>query len=242
EKEARELNRVFLKYITEDKPYVYLKTAQTLDGFLATKTGDSKWITNEKARNIGHQLRHKVDAILVGIGTVISDNPSLTTRLSGKEGKDSIRIILDSHLQISPDAKVINQKSEAKTIIVCGKEKDILDKKKISLLKEKKQVEVLHMDLGKDSRIPLDNLLKILHDKGISSLLVEGGGKVNYSFLKKGLVDEIYTFIAPKILGGNDGISSFSGQGPVKMDEAKLLKDVEYEEIDNNILMMGKFK
>ncbi|MEJ6949786.1 bifunctional diaminohydroxyphosphoribosylaminopyrimidine deaminase/5-amino-6-(5-phosphoribosylamino)uracil reductase RibD [Natronospora cellulosivora (SeqCode)] len=246
EKEAKDLNKAFLKYISTDIPYVYLKTAQTMDGFLATKSGDSKWITNEKARMIGHRLRHKVDAILVGIGTVINDNPSLTTRLVNTKAKDSIRVILDTNLQISLDAKVLNQDSDAETIIVCGDNEENYEdesfKKKLSLLEDKEKVEVLKIPIDIEARISLHKLLRILHDKGISSLLVEGGGRVNYSFLQAGLVDEVYTFIAPKILGANDGISAFSGSGPLKMNEAKELKNIKYQQIDDNILLIGQFE
>ncbi|MGM0446325.1 MAG: bifunctional diaminohydroxyphosphoribosylaminopyrimidine deaminase/5-amino-6-(5-phosphoribosylamino)uracil reductase RibD, partial [Bacillota bacterium] len=117
EKEAKLLNEVFIKYITEKLPFVYLKSGQTIDGFLATSTGDSRWVTNKKARLYGHKLRHKVDAILVGVNTVLNDNPRLTTRLEDKKGIDPIRVVLDSKLKTPIDADIINQKSESKTII-----------------------------------------------------------------------------------------------------------------------------
>lgn len=237
EEEAKDLNEVFIKYISSDIPFVYLKSAQTLDGFLATRKGDSKWITNEKARLFGHKLRHKVDAILVGIGTILQDDPSLTTRLSNNKGKDSIRIILDARLEMPLDAKVINQESTANTIIVVG---ESCDKSKKQFLIEKEQVEILTIPLNNDDRIPLDILLKILHDRCISSVLVEGGGRVNYSFLQAGLANKIYSFIAPKILGGNDGISVYAGKGPESMNQVKELTDVQYQLLDDNILMVAK--
>ena len=208
-----------------------------MDGFLATRKGDSKWITNEKARLFGHKLRHKVDAILVGIGTILQDDPSLTTRLSNNKGKDSIRIILDARLEMPLDAKVINQESTANTIIVVG---ESCDKSKKQFLIEKEQVEILTIPLNNDDRIPLDILLKILHDRCISSVLVEGGGRVNYSFLQAGLANKIYSFIAPKILGGNDGISVYAGKGPESMNQVKELTDVQYQLLDDNILMVAK--
>ncbi|MFP4015456.1 MAG: bifunctional diaminohydroxyphosphoribosylaminopyrimidine deaminase/5-amino-6-(5-phosphoribosylamino)uracil reductase RibD [Halanaerobiales bacterium] len=237
EKEAKELNEPFVKFICTDRPFVYLKSAQTLDGFLATRTGDSKWITNEKARLFGHKLRHKVDAILVGIGTVINDDPSLTTRLPDQKGKDSTRIILDARLEIPLEARLINQESEAGTIIVTGEDCDLNRKEELS---EKKGVDILTIPLNAQGRIPLDLLLKILHDQCISSILVEGGGRVNYSFLKAGLVDKIYSFIAPKILGGNDGISMYAGEGPSLMSQVKEIKDIQYQILDDNILLIGK--
>ncbi|MFW6022292.1 MAG: bifunctional diaminohydroxyphosphoribosylaminopyrimidine deaminase/5-amino-6-(5-phosphoribosylamino)uracil reductase RibD [Halanaerobiaceae bacterium] len=237
EKEARELNESFVKYICTDMPFVYLKSAQTLDGFLATSTGDSKWITNEKARLFGHNLRHKVDAILVGIGTVLKDNPSLTTRLPAEEGKDSLRVILDERLEIPLEAKVLNQKSDKKTLIVTGEKSS---EKKKQLLIKNEGVEILSISLDEDGRIPLDVLLKILHGRCISSVLVEGGGRVNYSFLHNGLVDKFYSFIAPKILGGNNGISVYQGKGPDSMDHVKELKEVQYQILDDNILLTAR--
>ncbi len=236
EREAKELNEVFIKYISSDIPYIYLKSAQTLDGFLATSIGDSKWITNEKARLLGHKLRHKVDAILVGIGTVLKDDPSLTTRFTNDKGIDSTRIILDARLEIPLKAKVINQESTANTILVIGEN---CDESKKKFLIEKEQVEILTIPLD-DARIPLDILLKILHDRCISSILVEGGGRVNYSFLHTDLVDKIYSFIAPKILGGNDGISVYAGKGPESMNQVKELTDVQYQVLGDNILMVAK--
>lgn len=239
EEEAWRLNEVFIKYITSKYPFVYLKTAQTLDGYLATKTGDSKWITNEKARLVGHQLRHRVDGIMVGINTVLNDDPSLTTRLPDKDSKDSIRIVIDSRLEMPLSCRIINQKSDAKTIIVTANKGN---KTKKQQLQKKARVELLSVDLNKKGRIPLKEVLKELHKQGISSILVEGGGKVNHSFLQEGLVDKIYTFIAPKILGGSDGIASFSGSGPELMFEAKKLKGVEFQIMDNNILIIGKIQ
>lgn len=234
--EAKKLNEVFKKYITTDLPFVYLKAAQTIDGFLATKDGDSKWITNKQAREYGHRLRHRVDAILVGIGTILKDDPRLTTRLAEKKGKDSLRIVLDSNLKIPLEAKIINQESSVGTLIVTSKS---VDSHKKELLKGKENVEVLELVPNEEGRIPLDKLLYYLHNKNIASLLVEGGGRVNYSFLSAGLVDKIYTFIAPKIMGGSDGIATFSGPGPGRMEFVRELKSVKLKKLNDNILIIG---
>lgn len=266
-KEAEKLNEVFIKYITTDFPFVYLKTAQTIDGYLASKTGDSRWITNKKARLRGHQLRNKVDATLVGIGTVRKDDPQLTTRLpdteenngistgnqeqdkingtgnkignnniDGSKGQDSIRLVLDTHLKIPVESRIVNHSSDKPTIIVTGKD---VSEKKAKILTSKRKVEILSLPLDDKKRIPLRKLLEILHTRKISSLLVEGGGKINYSFLQEGLVDKYYAFIAPRILGGNDGISSFSGKGPDSIMDVKELKNIKYEVLDKNILLSG---
>lgn len=235
--EARELNESFIKYITSDYPFVYLKIAQTLDGFLATKTGESKWISNEKARLMGHRLRHKVDAILVGVGTILADNPSLTTRLPDDKGKDSIRIILDSRLETPLDARLLNQDSAARTILVIDEQ---LNTTRRNLYTNKKNIELLPMALDTKGRIPLKILLNKLHERGIGSILVEGGGRVNYSFLQENLIDKVYAFITPKVLGGNDGIASFTGEGPDSMVEVKKLRNIKYRILGDNILLSGK--
>lgn len=239
EKEARELNEVFIKYMTSEFPFIYLKTAQTIDGYLATSTGDSSWITNKKAREVGHKLRHKVDAILVGIGTILKDDPLLTTRLPVGEGRDSIRIILDARLQIPLDARIINQEATAPTIIVAGENSNSAEKEQLSRMD---QVEVLSMPLNEEGRIPLRDLMRILHDRKISSILVEGGGRVNHSFINKGFIDRLYCFISPKILGGNDGVAVYSGPGPLKIEDVKIMTEMEYKLLDDNILLTGKIK
>ncbi len=235
--EARQLNEAFIKYITTEFPFVYLKTAQTLDGFLATGRGDSKWITNKQAREYGHQLRHKVDAILVGIGTILKDNPRLNTRFSGKEGKDSLRVVLDTKLSIPLEARIINQESTAGTLIVTS---EGINNRKNELLEKKENVEILQLPVDRKGKIPLKKLLYFLHNKNISSLLVEGGGSINYSFLTRGLIDKIFTFIAPRILGGNDGVSAYSGSGPETMEFITDLKEVRFQQLGDNMLVTGK--
>ncbi|MFW6381692.1 MAG: bifunctional diaminohydroxyphosphoribosylaminopyrimidine deaminase/5-amino-6-(5-phosphoribosylamino)uracil reductase RibD [Bacillota bacterium] len=239
--EARELNKAFIKYMTADHPYVYLKTAQTLDGYLATATGDSRWITNQQARLEGHRLRHRVDGILVGINTVLADNPSLTTRLdkSGSTGQDSLRIILDSRLRTPLTARIVNQESPAKTLIVIDSGVDRVQREPFL---EKENVEILPLELNKQGRIPLAQLLKELHDRQLLSLMVEGGGTINHSFLKEGLIDEIYCFQAPVIVGGSDGVPVFKGEGQEKMEMVDRLKDVDYRQLGDNILLTGKFR
>jgi len=239
EKEARDLNEVFIKYISSDYPFIYLKMAQTLDGFLASKNGDSKWISNKKARLYTHKLRHKVDAILVGINTLINDNPRLTTRLTDGTGKDSLRIVLDTKLKIPLHARIINQQSSADTLIVTAKD---INKEKKERLINKQGVEILSLDLEENNEIPLKVLLKILHERNISSILVEGGGKINYSFLNNNLIDKLYAFIAPKILGGRDGISVFNGIGPESIKKAIYLQEVEYKILDDNIVLIAKYQ
>ncbi|PUU88556.1 MAG: diaminohydroxyphosphoribosylaminopyrimidine deaminase / 5-amino-6-(5-phosphoribosylamino)uracil reductase [Halanaerobium sp.] len=246
QEKAEVLNEIFLKYIQSEYPFVYLKKAQTLDGYIATSTGDSKWITNSKARLEGHKLRHRVDAIMVGIGTVLADDPSLTARLEDKNGIDPLRIILDPLLDIPLDAKIINQQSEAETLIICADDfpparaSTILTKKK--KLMEKEQVQLLSFKAENDDYFELREILKTLHQRKISSLLVEGGARLSHTFLQEDLVDKFYYFIAPKIYGGSDGIASFCGSGPKMMSAAVELKITEQKNLGDNILLIGERK
>lgn len=240
-KEAQKLNEIFLKYIQSDYPFVYLKKAQTLDGYIASKTGDSKWITNSAARLEGHKLRHRVDAIIVGIGTVLADDPSLTARLDNKEGVDPLRVILDPDLEIPLDAKLINQDSTAKTLIItaANSDKAVLEKKE--KLSKKEMVEILSLE-SNNKYFDLKEVLKSLSQRKISSLLVEGGAKLSHTFLKEDLVDKFYYFIAPKIYGGSDGTASFCGKGPELMSDAVDLKILEQKLLGDNILLIAERK
>jgi len=237
EAESKKLNEFFIKYITTDYPFVILKCAQTLDGYLATSSGDSKWITNKKARNFGHKLRHKVDSILIGKNTLLEDNPQLTTRLQECKSTDSLRVVLDENLEIPVDSRIIQQDSTAKTLIVTAESTSY---RKIKKYEEIESVEILTLPVNNGNQLPLKSLLNYLHDeKQITSLLVEGGGTVNYSFLKQDLIDKVYAFIAPKILGGNNGISVFNGKGSEKIKDSRNLKNINIDNLNDNILLSG---
>jgi diaminohydroxyphosphoribosylaminopyrimidine deaminase/5-amino-6-(5-phosphoribosylamino)uracil reductase len=246
EEEAKKINEVFIKYIQSDYPFIFLKKAQTLDGYIATKSGDSKWITNAKARIEGHKLRHKVDALMVGIGTVLADNPSLTARLEKKEGIDPLRIILDPELEIPLTAKIINQNSKADTLIITSNNFSparaaAAQKKKEKLLKKEK-VQIMSFETNAEKYFYLRELLKSLHNQGISSILVEGGAKLSHTFLNQNLVDKFYYFIAPKIYGGSDGIASFCGRGPELMSDSIDLKIIEQKNLGDNLLLIAERK
>lgn len=239
EEKCRRLNEIFIKYMTEELPFVILKAAQTLDGFLGTSTGDSRWITNEKARLYGHRLRHRTEAILVGVGTILSDDPSLTARLPDKKSRDGLRVILDPGLKTPPGARIINQQSEVGTLLVTGKN---ISREKMDLFREKKDVEFLQLKLKESGIIPLRELLEKLHQREVSSVLIEGGGRTNYYFLQEKLIDKAYVFLAPRVYGGADGVSVFSGTGPEEMSAICELKNVEYEYLDTNLLIKGYFR
>ncbi|MBW2654167.1 MAG: bifunctional diaminohydroxyphosphoribosylaminopyrimidine deaminase/5-amino-6-(5-phosphoribosylamino)uracil reductase RibD [Deltaproteobacteria bacterium] len=238
EKEAKILIEEFIWYSQNDKmPFVILKCASTLDGRIATAIGDSKWITNEKSRAYAHQIRHETDAILVGSGTLHADDPSLTSRIKGVETKDPVRIILDTHLSIKETAKVITQDSNAKTIIVTGP--GVSEEKKAVL--ERKGVQVIEIPL-KGKWLDLNELMIKLGQMSILSLLIEGGSVVAGSALKAGIVNKVLFFLAPKFLGGSDGISVFEGKGPELIKDAFELKHMNVTRFDTDILVQGYLK
>lgn len=234
EKEAEDLNEIFLKYIKDKTPFCILKTAMSLDGKIATQTGDSKWISNEKSRKYVHQLRHRVSAIMVGIGTVLADDPLLTTRLDDKEGKDPIRVIIDSKGRIPLESKVINSNSKARTILATTSK---IPKHKKGQL-ESKKVEVV-ITPTKNQQVDLNYLLKYLGDKGIDSILVEGGSTLNESMIKEKLVDKVINFIAPKIIGGAKAKTPVEGKGFEYVKDAVILDKITTQQFDEDIMISG---
>ena len=234
EEEGKKLNEIFLKYITTKLPFCIMKTAMTLDGKIASCTGDSKWITGALSRKYVHELRHKVSGIMVGIGTVLSDDPMLTTRLNNEIGMDPIRIIIDSSAKIPLEAKVLNLNSKARTIIASTERADV---KKIKALEEK-GAEVIITPI-KDNGVDLNFLMKILGEEKIDSILLEGGSKINYTALKEGIVDKVNAFISPKIIGGNKAKTPVGGEGIEYMRNAIPLNNIEIHRFENDIMIEG---
>ena len=234
EPEARRLNEVFIKYIQTKRPFVILKWAMSLDGKIATASGEPKWISSEASRLKGHEIRDEVDAILVGVNTVITDNPSLTTRLPGRRGKDPTRIVVDSVCRTPLDARVFNPNSDADTIIATTKR---ASKGQIARL-EAVGAEVLVVE-DKENRVCLSSLMKTLGERAITSVLIEGGAEINASVLKTGVVDKTVFFIAPKLIGGTDALGPIGGEGIQRLGEAYELRDMTVKSIDGDILVEG---
>ncbi|MBW1758780.1 MAG: bifunctional diaminohydroxyphosphoribosylaminopyrimidine deaminase/5-amino-6-(5-phosphoribosylamino)uracil reductase RibD [Deltaproteobacteria bacterium] len=232
--EAKKLNEIFIKYIQTKRPFVILKCAATLDGRIATKTGDSKWVTGPESREFVHKVRHAVDSIMVGIGTVEKDDPSLTTRLKDVKNLDPTRIILDTHLSISENAKMLQLDSDSNTLIFCNDSPSI--NKKTAL--EKKGAKVIQAPLKKDL-INLDYVMDYLGSLGITSLLIEGGSRVIASTLAAGIVDKVFFFFSPKILGGDDGVPICKGPGPALMKNAIPVKDISVRRFDEDVMIEG---
>lgn len=231
--ELRKQNEIFFKWIEHKKPFVVLKAAMTLDGKIATATGQSKWITNETSRAYGYKLRDIYDGIMVGINTVIEDNPMLTARVDG--GKNPIRIVVDSSLKIDINANVVQDKS-AKTIIATT---DKADKDKILKL-QAQDVDVIVVDKDENDKVDIEKLLDILGQQNICSILVEGGATLSGSFVAKKLVDKVYFFIAPKIIGGKEAKTPVAGTGILNLQEALTLKDIQIEKLEEDILIIGR--
>jgi diaminohydroxyphosphoribosylaminopyrimidine deaminase/5-amino-6-(5-phosphoribosylamino)uracil reductase len=232
EDEARKLNEAFIKHITTGMPFVTLKIAQTLDGKVATATGESKWITGEKARQEGHRLRDANDAILVGINTVLKDEPLLTTRIP--KGRDPIRVIVDSTLRIPVHARVITQKSPAKTVIATLASAPMTKTEKI----QEAGAEVLAVKSSR-GRVDLRDLMKKLGRKGIMSVLIEGGPEVHASAIKSGIVDKVVLFVAPVLMTGRDSLCSIGGVSPARLGQAIRLEEVTSRFVGKDLMIEG---
>lgn len=227
EDQARLLNEAFFTFHEKKRPFVALKFAASLDGKIATKTGESKWITNEKARVYARKLRSEYQAVLAGINTIIKDNPHLGVRIKGK--KDPLRIILDSQLKMPLNSKALRDKN----VFIATTTK--VDKNKLSRLK-KMGIEVA---IFEGTRVPIPNLLKELKERGIISILVEGGKQILGSFVDQKIVDKVYAFYAPIIIGGDKAVNTVGGEGVNFMKDSLHLKSVSFQNFDDNLLVTG---
>ena len=231
EKECKTLNEAFCKYILMKVPFVILKAAATLDGRIATRDGESKWISSEASRRLVHQLRNEVDAVVVGVGTVLRDDPLLTARIRG--GRDPVRIILDSRLRIPEDARVIGT-SSSRTLIATT---PLAPKDKIERL-DKAGAQVLLIE-SKNGRVDLRAFLSKMGEMGMMSVLVEGGGRVNGAFLDEGLVDKFLLFLSPRLMGDPQSPGIFQGKGFEHLKDSISVKDVKVKRIGEDILVEG---
>ena len=254
EEKIRKLNRVFIKYITTGMPWVLMKTAMTLDGKTATACGDSKWVSSEESRKLVHKIRNACMGIIAGSGTVLADNPMLNCRLarnetpSGEEPRQPVRIIISSQAKIPAESAIVRTAKQYRTILA---HTDIADAAYLDALRASGIETVLcpdgyrltdtrhdmHGDAGHG--VDLHYLMEYLGKSGIDSVLLEGGGTLNSSFLSEGLVDEIWTFVAPKIAGGKNAPSPVGGEGVALMKDAILLDDITMEKSGNDILIKG---
>ncbi|MDN5344971.1 MAG: diaminohydroxyphosphoribosylaminopyrimidine deaminase [Clostridia bacterium] len=235
EREARRLNEAFGKFITTGQPWVTLKMALTLDGKIATRTGASRWITGPAARQKAHELRDTHDAILVGIGTILADDPELTTRLPGGQGRDAVRVILDSRLRLPPVARAVNLASPAPTIVATTAAAPAAARQQLT----ERGVEVLELPAAADGRVAWLPLLDELARRQITSILVEGGAGVNATALAAGVVDKVVAFLAPRIFGGTAAPGPVGGMGVATPAEAWQLEGLEVGPCGPDLMISG---
>ena len=228
--ECDAVNPVFFHYITTGLPYVVMKYAMTLDGKIATYSGKSKWITGAAARQHVHKLRNKYAAIMVGIGTVLADDPMLNCRIDG--GKDPLRVICDSSLRIPINSNIVRTAGEIPTMIFTGSSADA--RKKAEL--ESRGIRVTAAG-GEDGRVDLHKVIKHLGGEKIDSILIEGGGEMHESALKAGIVNHVCVYIAPRMFGGRDAKSPVEGTGFESPAEAAIFTNLRYTQLGEDLLI-----
>lgn len=228
--ECDRLNEVFFHYIEQRTPYVVMKYAMTLDGKIAASTGDAKWVTGEKAREDVHQLRKHYSGILVGIGTVIADNPMLNCRI--EKGVDPVRIVCDSKLSIEEGCNLVNTAKEIKTIIAYTQGEE---QKKKSL----EDAGCILLQAGQGEKVDLSILMKKLGELEIDSVLIEGGTEIHGAAIDAGIVDKAVVYIAPKLIGGKASKTPVGGVGIEKMADALKLQNIEVEMLGEDVRITG---
>ncbi len=238
ESQARKLNEAFFHFHEKKSPFFILKSAVTLDGKTATRTGDSRWITGERSRAFVHQLRAKCSAVMVGIGTLLADDPKLTSRIARRKSpKQPLRIVLDSHLRTPLSSRAVQEARlepvSAPLLIVTTTHAS----KEAEHLLFGDGVEILRLESGSDGKVPLKALEEELFQRQIISVLVEGGGTLNAALVEAGMADKILTFIAPKIISGSDAPTSFEGVGIAAMADAIHLNSMAVRRFDQDILI-----
>ncbi|MBU4319843.1 MAG: bifunctional diaminohydroxyphosphoribosylaminopyrimidine deaminase/5-amino-6-(5-phosphoribosylamino)uracil reductase RibD [Nitrospinae bacterium] len=262
EEDSIKLNEIYAKYIMTKRPFVILKVAMTLDGKIATPEGESKWITGEKARELVHKTRGRVDAVMTAIGTVKADDPQLTARIKkgtrdeGQGTRSPIRIVIDPEFEIPIDAKILNTPPETIVVIKRSQKsvsigdpsalgrtrrgeprREVRSQKLEALLN--KNIKIIEYD---GERVDMKWLMKKLGEMGIASVLIEGGSSLNSHALEYGIVDKVMFFIAPKIIGGKESFPSVGGKAVRKLSEAHQLKNITLKRIGDDILLEGYIK
>ncbi|MDR3349911.1 MAG: bifunctional diaminohydroxyphosphoribosylaminopyrimidine deaminase/5-amino-6-(5-phosphoribosylamino)uracil reductase RibD [Acidaminococcales bacterium] len=234
-KEAKKLNEIFFKWITASLPFVAMKYAMSLDGKIAAKTGDSKWISGSASREAAHGLRNAYDGIMVGIGTVEADDPALTCRIKG--GRNPVRIVVDSKARISLKARLL-QDALAQTVVAAT---ELAPAEKLAELEKLPGVKLLIVP-SLNGRVDLRKLLVELGGAGLTGILAEGGGTLHAAMLQAGLVDKLYAFIAPKIISGHAAPGPVGGIGSEKVADAWAVDEMEFKRSGEDILVTGYFK
>lgn len=230
------LNEVFMKYIVTKRPFVVLKAAMSLDGKIATAEGESQWISCEASREEVHRLRHELTGIMAGIGTVQADDPMLNCRIPG--GKQPIRIIVDSHLQIPENSKLVSSAKEYPLIVATVENSDAVKKERL----EACGAQIVEMPADPDGHVDLNILMERLGEMKIDSILLEGGGRLAEGALQAGIVDKVQFYIAPMLIGGENAKTPVEGRGISALSKAWHISDWKAETIGNDIKIIGYIK
>ena len=237
--ECRKLNEVFYHYIATKTPFVVMKYAMTLDGKIACATGDSKWVIGEIARTQVHRMRGRYRGIMVGIGTVLADDPMLNCRVEG--GVDPVRIICDSNLHIPTESQIVKTALDIETIVACSQEA-LESERKQEKIRRLKEAGIQIIGTEGAHGVNLVELMKKLGGQNIDSILLEGGGTLNASALEDGIVNKVYAYIAGKLIGGMDARSPVEGMGIDRMADAITLQNVEIEKLGDDFCIVGYVK
>lgn len=237
--ECRKLNEVFYHYIATKTPFVVMKYAMTLDGKIACATGDSKWVTGEIARTQVHRMRGRYRGIMVGIGTVLADDPMLNCRVEG--GVDPVRIICDSNLHIPTESQIVKTASDIETIVACSQEA-LESERKQEKIRRLKEAGIQIIGTEGAHGVNLVELMKKLGGQNIDSILLESGGTLNASALEDGIVNKVYAYIAGKLIGGMDARSPVEGMGIDRMADAITLQNMEIEKLGDDFCIVGYVK
>lgn len=236
EEECLKLNEVFYHYIQTKTPFVVMKYAMTLDGKIACATGDSKWVTGEAARYQVHEMRGRYKGIMVGIGTVLADDPMLNCRVA--QGVDPVRIICDSRLRIPLDCQIVKTASEIPTIVACAHEV-MESERKQDKIEKLREAGIQIIPTKGAHGVNLKELMPVLGEQKIDSILLEGGGTLNASALEEGIVNKVYAYIAGKLIGGMDARSPVEGMGVEKMRDAVRLTDMQITRLGDDFCICG---
>ncbi len=223
EERAQRLNEFYVKHRLTGRPFVSAKFAMSFDGKIATRTGESRWITSEESRAHGHRLRHIHDAILVGVNTVLADDPELTARMEGEDVRQPLRVILDSQLRTRMSARAVGPNT-----LIATTRRGLMG-----------AAEVLRLPAASDGRVALPPLLDELGKRGILSVLVEGGSEVHASFFAQGHVDKVHAYIAPRLIGGRQALGPIGGAGVDRLVEAVPLRELDATRLGADLLVTG---
>ncbi len=233
QEQAVRLNEAYLKFIRTGDPFVLLKAALSLDGKLGTRTGDSQWITGDPARHRVHEIRNGVDAVVVGIGTVLRDDPILTTRMDGQEGRDPLRVVVDSRGRLPHTARLLRSGTRPPLVAVGPR---ISPTRFRQLQRQGIEVTVLPTAEG---GLSLPGLIRELGRRQITSVMIEGGGKLATSALQAGIVDKLILMLAPILIGGKKAPTLLQGDGVEKLTEALCVKELTVERIGDDLVLEG---